>query len=108
MANPKFKIFIGKNSQFYFHLTAANGEIILSSEGYIAKENAIAGINSVKVNASNDARYKRLIAKNGQHYFTLHAANEQIIGTSEMYVAAQGRDNGIESVKKNAPIALVE
>jgi uncharacterized protein YegP (UPF0339 family) len=40
--------------------------------------------------------------------FNLLAANKQVIGTSEMYESAAGRDNGIESVKKNAPGAKVE
>ncbi|MCH2459067.1 MAG: YegP family protein [Henriciella sp.] len=31
-----------------------------------------------------------------------------MIGTSENYKSASGRDNGIESVKKNAPEARVE
>ncbi len=38
----------------------------------------------------------------------LKATNGQIIGTSEMYEAASGRDNGIESVKTNAPAATVK
>ena len=33
------------------------------------------------------------------------AANNQVIGTPEMYETAVGRDNGIESVKTNAPTA---
>ncbi len=34
MDNPKFRIFVGKDGQYYFHLKARNGEIILQSEGY--------------------------------------------------------------------------
>jgi uncharacterized protein YegP (UPF0339 family) len=30
-----------------------------------------------------------------------------VIGSSETYTSAQGRDNGIESVKRNAPEARV-
>lgn len=39
--------------------------------------------------------------------FNLKAANSQIIGTSESYETAVARDNGIESVKTNAPGAVV-
>ncbi len=39
--------------------------------------------------------------------FNLLAANHQVIGTSELYESASARDNGIESVKKNAPGADV-
>ncbi|HEY9178319.1 MAG TPA: YegP family protein, partial [Flavipsychrobacter sp.] len=41
-------------------------------------------------------------------YFNLKAANGQIIGTSQMYESAQGRDNGIASVKSNAPGATID
>ncbi len=40
--------------------------------------------------------------------FDLLAANSQVIGTSEVYSSKAGCLNGIESVKKNAPIAAVE
>lgn len=40
--------------------------------------------------------------------FNLKATNGQVIGTSESYKAEASRDNGIESVKKNAPGASVD
>jgi len=40
--------------------------------------------------------------------FDLLAGNGQVIGTSEVYSSKAGCLNGIESVKKNAPIAAVE
>lgn len=98
----KFEIFSGQNSQFYFRLKASNGEIILHSEGYAAKANCQNGIKSVQTNAPDDKHYEKLSAKNGQCYFTLKAANNQVIGISEQYTTAQSRDRGIESVKKNA------
>lgn len=39
--------------------------------------------------------------------FNLKAGNGQIIGTSELYESEAARENGIESVKKNAPDAEV-
>ena len=65
------------------------------------------GIESVKRNAPEDARYDRKEAKNGAPYFNLKATNGQVIGTSEMYSSVAARENGIESVKKNAPDAEV-
>ena len=58
--------------------------------------------------AKADARFERLTAKNGKFYFNLKATNGQVIGTSEMYESAAGRDNGIDSVKRNAPGATVD
>ncbi len=43
----------------------------------------------------------------GKFRFNLKAANKQVIGTSQSYGSASGRDNGIASVQKNAPGAKV-
>lgn len=40
--------------------------------------------------------------------FDLHAANGQVILTSEVYTTAHACRKGIESVRKNAPIAKLE
>jgi uncharacterized protein YegP (UPF0339 family) len=98
----KFVTKTGKNGQYYFNLKADNGQTILSSEGYTTTTARQNGIDSVKANAKDDSKYNRLTSSNGKHYFNLKAGNGQIIGTSEMYETAAGRDNGIESVKQNA------
>ena len=40
--------------------------------------------------------------------FNLKAGNNEVIGVSEVYAAEASCKNGIESVKKNAPIANIE
>ena len=65
------------------------------------------GIESVKKNAPDDARYERKQGASGKFMFNLKAGNHQIIGTSQSYESEASRDNGIESVKKNAPDAEV-
>ena len=99
----KYEIKTRKDGEFQFNLKAGNGQIILTSEGYPTKAACKAGINSVKNNVKDDKRFKRLEAKNRQHYFNLTAANGQIIGTSEMYESVFSMEAGIDSVKKNAP-----
>ena len=47
------------------------------------------------------------VDKAGKYRFKLKAANGEIIATSEGYASKAGCVNGIESVKKNAPIAKV-
>ena len=108
MKNYKFQIYTGKDDQFYFRLCAKNGQTILSSEGYVGKSGCQNGINSVRENGANDQRYRRKTAADGQFYFTLVAANGEAIGMSEMYTRKQGRDGGIEAVKRTAPTAPVE
>lgn len=104
----KFVNKTGKNGQFYFTLHAGNGQVILNSEGYTTHSARKNGIESVMKNSPEDAKYERLSASNGKHYFNLKAANGQVIGTSQMYESAEGMENGIESVKKNAPNASIE
>ena len=97
-----------KNDEFQFVLKAGNGQIILASEGYSTKAACENGIESVRKNSQEDERFDKLEAKNGNPYFNLKASNGQIIGTSEMYESIAARDNGIESVKNNAPNADVK
>jgi uncharacterized protein YegP (UPF0339 family) len=98
-----FLITTRKNDEFQFVLKAGNGQVILASEGYTTKAACLNGIESVKKNSQVDARFDKLESKNGKPYFNLKATNGQIIGNSELYESEASRDNGIESVKKNAP-----
>ena len=104
----KFVIKTQKDGQFYFNLLAGNGQSILKSEDYTTKQACENGIASVKSNAGNDARFEKKESKNGKPFFNLKAGNGQIIGSSELYETTASRDNGIESVKNNAPDASVE
>ncbi len=96
-----FEIKKAKNGQFYFTLKAHNGEVILTSEMYKQKASTKIGIASVQKNSGDAKRYSLLVAKSGKFYFTLKAANYQVIGNSEVYETTTARDKGIESVKKN-------
>jgi hypothetical protein len=96
------------NGKYRFNLKADNHQVILTSESYTSKSGCENGIESVKINAPLDNHYARLVSKNSKFYFNLKAGNGEIIGTSEMYESESSRDNGIESVKKNAPKATVE
>lgn len=105
MGKPKFEIKDTSNDQFMFNLKARNGEIILTSETYTSKQGCENGIESVKTNAPDDDNYNRKKSSNDKYYFTLETSNGKVIGKSEMYESTSGRDNGIESVKTNAPDA---
>lgn len=103
----KFEITTRKNGEHQFNLKAGNGQVILTSEGYTTKSACLNGIESVKKNAPDDGRFERKTSSNGKPYFNLKASNGQIIGNSEMYESETSRENGIESVKKNAPDAEI-
>ena len=103
----KFVITKRKNGEFQFNLKASNGQVILTSEGYTTKAACLNGVESVKKNSQVDSRFDKLTAKNGKPYFNLKATNGQIIGTSEMYESEAARNNGIDSVRRNAPDANI-
>ncbi len=103
----KFEISKRVDENFMFNLKAPNGEIIMTSQGYTSKSACQNGIVSVKANCSKKKMFISEVAKDGSYYFNLTAANTQIIGTSQMYTSTQGRDNGIASVRKNAPKAEI-
>lgn len=98
----KFELKVAKNGEYFFNLKAGNGQTVLSSEMYTAKAGALNGIESVKKNASNDARYEKLTSNSGKPYFVLKAGNHEVIGRSEMYESEAARDAGMGSVKAAA------
>ena len=104
----KFVITTRKNGEFQFNLKAGNGQTILSSEGYSTKASCMNGVEAVRKNAQDDVRFEEKQSSNGKFHFVLKATNGQIIGTSEMYESKASCDNGIESVKKNAPEATID
>jgi uncharacterized protein YegP (UPF0339 family) len=93
MAHPEFQVSSGKDDKFYFNLTAGNGQVILSSQGYKGKEGCENGIASVKKNSSNKKHFERKDSK--------------VIGKSQMYKSNESSENGIQSIKTNARKAKV-
>lgn len=98
----RFVLKTAKDGQFYFNLKAGNGETVLMSEMYQAREGALNGIESVKKNAPQDERFEKKTTEKGKFYFVLKAANHQVIGQSEMYDTEASRDNGIAAVQRAA------
>ncbi|MEC3964268.1 YegP family protein [Flagellimonas halotolerans] len=104
----KFEIKTDKAGKYRFNLKAGNGQVILSSQGYSSKSACENGIESVRAHAPDDGNFERNTAKDGSPFFNLKASNGQVIGNSEMYSSESAMENGISSVKKNAPSASVE
>jgi uncharacterized protein len=97
-----FEIKPAAGGEFMFNLSAANDEVILTSQSYASKQGASGGIESVKQNSGSDASYHRKTAKDDSPYFVLVAANGETIGKSEMYSSTSSMEAGIASVKANA------
>ena len=103
----KFELKIAKDGQFMFNLKASNGQVILSSERYKQKSSAENGIESVRKNSGREGAFETKANAKGEPYFILKATNGQEIGRSEYYSGNAAMENGIASVKKNAPEAQV-
>jgi len=103
----KFVTSVGKDGKHYFSLKAGNGEIILQSQGYASAKSCANGIESVRKNSQDPGRFEKKVASNGRFFFILTATNGQTIGKSQMYKTEKGRNNGMDSVARNAPDAAV-
>jgi len=102
-----------------FDLKATNGQVIATSEVYTTKAACLKGIESVKNNCVGEVedqtvenfetvkhpKFEMYQDKAGEYRFRLKAKNGEVIATSEGYTTKSACENGIESVKKNAPEA---
>jgi uncharacterized protein YegP (UPF0339 family)/uncharacterized surface protein with fasciclin (FAS1) repeats len=124
-----FEVFYDSVCRFRFHLKATNGQIIAVSQSYGQKESALKGIASIQKNAPiakitdfakaempegtnttgiiQDPAFEIMCDAAGKFRFHLKAANGEIITASQSYLSRQSVENGIASVKKNAPIAKI-
>lgn len=102
-----FEMTKNDKGQYSFVLKAANSQVILRSQQYESKASAQGGVVSVQTNSPLHERYELATAVDGRFYFNLKAANNQVIGTSQMYASEGARTSGIESVKTNGPNADV-
>ena len=101
----KFELKQGDSGKFSFNLKSGNGQVILTSQSYASKGSAVDGIESVRKNSADDDRFVRKEATDGSPFFVLTATNGQTIGKSQMYSGEAAMENGVASVRENAPAA---
>ena len=106
---------------FKFDLKATNGLVIATSEIYTTKAACLNGIESVKANCAGEIedqtvtpviavkhpKFEMYEDKAGEFRFRLKAKNGEVIAISEGYKTKASCENGIESVKNNAPDAEI-
>lgn len=107
---------------YKFDLSAANGEIVASSEAYTTLAACKKGIESVKRYApqaplvdltacagrKSGARFELYADRAGAFRFRLMSRNGAIIAVSEPYRNQTGCESGIESVRQSALNAEIE
>lgn len=110
-----FEIFVDSAEEFRFRLRAANGEIILASEGYTSKQSAIGGAVSVITNSDEKAQFDIQPTESNEeglakedHFFTLKAANGETIGVSEVYASKSNAKKGTQAVAAAAKLIATQ
>jgi uncharacterized protein YegP (UPF0339 family) len=107
MSPGKFHLKKASNGQFHFNLLASNGQVILSSEQYKARDSALDGIASVRRNAQREGAFEIKVSGNDKHYFVLKATNGQVVGQSQMYASLASAEQGCDAVRRHAPEAVL-
>ena len=109
-------------SGYKFDLRSSNGQTIATSEVYDTRAACLKGIESVRKSApvapledlTEDGRtfphpkFQLYQDRAGQFRFRLKARNGKVIAVSEGYLTKSGCENGIASVRENAPDAQME
>jgi uncharacterized protein YegP (UPF0339 family) len=112
-----YDILEASDGSYYFNLTAANHEIIGTSQMYASKYNATRGAATVRAltlmlgetpevkTAVHQARFEIFTGEDKKFYFHLRAGNGEIILVSQAYTAKASATTGIKSVETNGALA---
>lgn len=92
---------------FSFIFVNAEGKTVVKSENYAQKASAKNGIESVKKNCQDDARYELKKSSNGKSFFNIKSTNGQIVGTSALFANDEERAAAIAELKANSADAEV-
>ena len=108
------------NTGIMFNLKADSGQVIATAEVCTTAASCETSIESVRRNAPIAAledqtvegfaaakcpKFEMYVDKAGEFRFRLKATNGEIIAASEGYKAKESCENGIQSVRENAPVA---
>ena len=122
-ALARFEIKKSKDNRFVFNLYAPNRVIVATSQIYSSSPSAVNGIKSIAINAPKapieDTTLKSYTTlgfpkweiytdKAGQYRFRLYAPNGSCIVHSQGYTTKASCKNGIASIVKNAPEAIID
>lgn len=99
-APAAYQVFKGLDGQYYFHVRAKNGEILVQSEGYASRANAVSGAGSVTTNGTNNANYEVRSAVGGQAYFLVKSStNSNVLAWSQLYTSSSSATTAKDSFK---------
>ena len=96
-----------RSTHYFFVLRAPDEATLLIGKGYATRLEALHAIDTLRLVAARDDQYQRLTSATGRPYFTLRAANEEVLATSETYSTQALREEAIEAVKRYAATAAL-
>lgn len=85
--------------QWLFEVIGAKGEIVLMSEDYSSKSNALNGILSVEENGVQEARYE-VVEDAGNWSFVLRAGNNEVIADSQTFQSEAAAREAAEAARQ--------
>lgn len=106
VVSPKFDLWQNQAGRYFFHLVAANGQILLASQGYQSRTGAINGVLSVLDNGGLDVRFAIKQGGDRNYYVSLLAANQQVIATGEGYSTKSNANRGVKTIVRNVAAYL--
>lgn len=83
------------DKKWYFVLRAEDGRVLVESQSYQARTGAVNGLESVRLNGKNLARYS-IVEIDGDVHFIIKAGNGQEIGASTAYDSVGEAEAGID------------
>lgn len=96
---PSFELWKDEAGQFRFQLLAPSQEVVLSSQGYSNRTNALTGLLSVLHNGKLESFYKVVTVANGS-FVELRAGNHAAIAHSETFATAEAAQASIAGTIK--------
>ena len=106
MKYPQFIIYKNTDRQFYFRMYNDKGKLLLTGEPNQLRFGCINEIRQLYAIVEGDFNYR--ISKGQHFYFQITNSENKLIATSEAFRTMPGMAYGLNAVKKNVPVAVIE
>ncbi|MBP6631753.1 MAG: YegP family protein [Kofleriaceae bacterium] len=100
-AKASFDVWQNEGGAWFFHMTASNGQTLLSSEAYENRVGALSGLLSVLDNGGLTSRYTTKKGTDGKYYVSLKAANGATIATAQGYKSKSNATRAITAMTRS-------
>lgn len=103
----RFEILTNTKGNYYFVLKSTNGRVIMSGFTHKSKDSVMEKIAEVKTLVSSDENFD-IRATGPRYHFYVNGSDGKAVAKSEFYTTEASMRKGLESVKKNAPLAVIK